>query len=84
MKYMQKITTEIISEHIDRYIECGYRISVKEMADRSGYSLRHLQRMFIQETGIPLGEYIRRRRLSRSAAQIIPSLIQGYSIKCRV
>ncbi|EBO8151022.1 MULTISPECIES: helix-turn-helix domain-containing protein [Escherichia] len=67
MKYMQKITTEIISEHIDRDIECGYRISVKEMADRSGYSLRHLQRMFIQETGIPLGEYIRRRRLSHTA-----------------
>lgn len=67
MSRIQKITTEIISEYIDRNIECGYRISVREMADRSGYSLRHLQRIFMQETGISLGEYIRRRRLSHAA-----------------
>ncbi|MCN2058204.1 helix-turn-helix domain-containing protein [Escherichia coli] len=67
MNKIQKRTIEIISEYIDRDIECGYRISVKEMADRSGYSQRHLQRMFIQETGISLGEYIRRRRVSHTA-----------------
>ncbi|MDD8641858.1 helix-turn-helix transcriptional regulator [Escherichia coli] len=32
-----------------------------------GYSHRHLQRLFLMYTGIPLGEYIRRRRLNRVA-----------------
>ncbi len=67
MNRIQKITTEIISEHIDKNIECGYRLSAKEMAEKSGYSLRHLQRIFLQETGIYIGEYIRRRRLSHAA-----------------
>jgi len=37
------------------------------VAEKSGYSKWHLQRLFRQETGMKLATYIRERRLSESA-----------------
>ncbi|BCQ45000.1 hypothetical protein ERHA55_25270 [Erwinia rhapontici] len=37
---------------------------------RAGYSKWHLQRMFKQHTGHALGEYIRERRLKKSAERL--------------
>lgn len=62
---IQKITIAKILERIDAEIEKGERLSIKELTIWSGYSHRHLQRLFLMETGLPLGKYIRRRRLSR-------------------
>ncbi|HGG6428289.1 TPA: helix-turn-helix domain-containing protein [Salmonella enterica subsp. enterica serovar Kottbus] len=39
----------------------------REVAGRAGYSLRHLQRRFVQGAGLPLVSYIRARRLTRAA-----------------
>ncbi|EEC9629094.1 TPA: helix-turn-helix transcriptional regulator [Escherichia coli] len=65
--HISEITIEKIIERIEAEIERGSRLSVREVALWSGYSHRHLQRLFLMYTGIPLGEYIRRRRLNRVA-----------------
>jgi len=44
---------------IDNNIEA--RLDLDTVADRAGYSKWHLQRMFKEHTGYPLGEYIRRK-----------------------
>ncbi|WP_315315615.1 helix-turn-helix domain-containing protein [Pantoea vagans] len=43
------------------------KITLDEVAEKSGYSKWHLQRLFRQETGMNLATYIRERRLSESA-----------------
>lgn len=40
---------------------------LKDIADKSGYSLWHLQRLFRNATGQTLGTYIRCRRLTKTA-----------------
>lgn len=64
---IQTITLDKVIERVDTEIEQGNRLSINELAIWSGYSHRHLQRLFMAYTGIPLGEYIRRRRLNRAA-----------------
>lgn len=64
---IQKKIIDEIAEYIDMSIENGMHLSITELAVRSGYSSRHLQRLFLAETGMPMGKYIRRRRLTRVA-----------------
>lgn len=47
---------------IDSNIE--HRLSVEDVAKKSGYSKWHLQRMFSDQTGKSLGKFIRDRKLS--------------------
>lgn len=54
-------------EFIDDRTECGGRTDIETIARYSGYSMRHMQRLFISETGVSIGAYIRRRRLNRAA-----------------
>ncbi|EPD0991238.1 helix-turn-helix domain-containing protein [Escherichia coli] len=67
INHIPKITIEKIIERVDAEIEKGSRLSVRELTTWSGYSHRHLQRLFLMETNVPLGKYIRRRRLNRVA-----------------
>ncbi len=53
---------------IDTQIEG--KIDLDRVAARAGYSKWHLQRMFKQYTGYALGEYIRERRLKKSAERL--------------
>ncbi|PIJ49525.1 AraC family transcriptional regulator [Erwinia sp. OLTSP20] len=53
---------------IDGHIEG--KMDLDSVAERAGYSKWHLQRMFKQYTGRPLGEYIRGRRLKKSAERL--------------
>ena len=55
-------------EWIDTHIEG--KMDLDTVADRAGYSKWHLQRMFKQHTGYALGEYIRERRLKKSAERL--------------
>ncbi|CAD5758049.1 Putatve transcriptional regulator ykgA [Escherichia coli] len=64
---IQKITTEKILECIDAGIENNCRLTIDTLSSYSGYSRRHLQRLFQDRTGMCVGEYIRRRRLTRAA-----------------
>lgn len=61
------MTAEKILEYVDAKVESGRRIDIESLAAYSGYSSRHLQRLFLAETGVRLGKYIRCRRLNRAA-----------------
>lgn len=63
-----KLMTEIIQYIEDHLSE---DLSVESVATRSGYSLHHFQRMFAAVTGLSLGSYIRRRRLTKAAFQLV-------------
>lgn len=45
-------------------------LHIDMIAAKSGYSKWHLQRLFKETTGIELGKYIRKRKLSRSAEEL--------------
>lgn len=53
---------------IDTHIEG--KMDLDTVADRAGYSKWHLQRMFKEHTGYPLGEYIRVKKLKKSADRL--------------
>lgn len=53
---------------IDTHIEG--KMDLDTVSARAGYSKWHLQRMFKQHTGYALGEYIRERRLKKSAERL--------------
>ena len=45
-------------------------LSLDNVAAKAGYSKWHLQRMFKEHTGYPLGEYIRVKKLKKSADRL--------------
>lgn len=55
---------EIIQAGLN-YIECNLKtdISVRELADAAGFSLYHYYRVFLRFVGLPVQQYIIRRRL---------------------
>ncbi|TNS94750.1 helix-turn-helix transcriptional regulator, partial [Escherichia coli] len=57
-------------KEIPQYIEDNldiYNIDIDSLVTRSGYSRRNLQLLFKRFVGMPVGKYIRLRRVSRSA-----------------
>ncbi|WP_336249131.1 AraC family transcriptional regulator [Stomatohabitans albus] len=66
MKWVTHFNTSI--EHIEANL-CG-EISYEELARIAQCSSFHYQRMFAYLAGIPLGEYIRRRRMSLAATDL--------------
>lgn len=56
-------------EHIERRL--GQDLDVAELARVAGTSEYHLRRMFSALAGIPLSEYIRRRRLTLAGADVL-------------
>lgn len=64
---IHQMTVDKILEYIESEVESGSRLEIDKLKDYSGYSRRHLQRLFKKVTGLGLGEYIRRRRLNRAA-----------------
>lgn len=59
------MVVEKIMEYVDTEVESCRRIDIDTLAIYSGYSRRHLHRLFMAETGMRLGEYIRNQRLNR-------------------
>lgn len=45
-------------------------LSVRSVSEYSGYSSHHFQKMFAAVTGLSLGSYIRRRRLTKAASKL--------------
>lgn len=43
---------------------------IDAVSSKSGFSKWHLQRIFVQETGIPIGRYIRNRRLQLASEEL--------------
>ncbi|HGE6737093.1 TPA: helix-turn-helix domain-containing protein [Serratia marcescens] len=65
---------------IEDKINAHNSVSIKELSSISGYSAGHLQRVFHVYSGMNLGTYIRRRRLSRSALFLKLSDLKIYEI----
>ena len=57
-------TIAYIEEHLTGDVDCG---ALARLANCSAY---HYQRMFAYMAGVPLSEYIRRRRMSRAAVDL--------------
>ena len=58
-----------VMEHIERHL--GQPIDVAEAARIAATSEYHLRRMFSALAGMPLSEYIRRRRLTLAGAEVL-------------
>jgi AraC family transcriptional regulator len=56
-------------EHIERHL--GQDIEVEELARIAATSEYHLRRMFSALAGMPLSEYVRRRRLTLAGAEVL-------------
>jgi AraC family transcriptional regulator len=58
-----------------RFIEAsiGRPISLRDVAARSAWSTCHFHRMFRARVGLPVMDYVRRRRLTRAATRLIES-----------
>ncbi|MFB7241759.1 GyrI-like domain-containing protein [Streptomyces populi] len=56
-------------EHIERHL--GQDIEVEELARVAATSEYHLRRMFSALAGMPLSEYVRRRRLTLAGAEVL-------------
>ncbi|MFD7081153.1 helix-turn-helix domain-containing protein [Streptomyces sp. NPDC002181] len=56
-------------EHIERHL--GQTIEVDELARIAATSEYHLRRMFSALAGMPLSEYVRRRRLTLAGAEVL-------------
>ncbi len=66
MEWIEKLNKAIsyIEEHL------AEEISYDELAQTACCSTYHFQRMFAYMAGIPLSEYIRRRRMSMAAVDL--------------
>lgn len=60
-----------LSKWIESHL--GRVIHLEELAEYSGYSLWHMQKIFKEATGISLGKYIRERRLASAVYQLSSS-----------
>lgn len=63
---LKTMTINAILKYIDDNIEIK-NIDINELVDYSGYSRRYLQLLFSKHTGISIGKYIQRRRITRAA-----------------
>lgn len=72
MEWIERLNKAInyLEEHIKE------EINYEELAQTAGCSAYHFQRMFAYMAGVPLSEYIRRRRMSLAAVDL-----QGSSVK---
>lgn len=64
----KKVCIESIIKKIEANLDRNWKID--ELVFDSGYSKRHIQALFKQVTGMTIGKYIKKRKLSRAAIQI--------------
>ncbi len=50
-------------------------LHIADIVRRTGYSRRHVQRLFLQQTGVSLGRYIRERRLLLATCELRDSTL---------
>ncbi|MDA3626289.1 AraC family transcriptional regulator [Saccharopolyspora sp. WRP15-2] len=65
---MIEILNHLVSEVEERLSE---ELDVAELASRSGTTEYHVRRMFSSLAGMPVSEYVRRRRMTVAAADVI-------------
>ena len=50
-------------------------LSLQEVARRAAFSMYHFHRIFRAMLGVPVGEYIRRRRLTRAGQRLLKTQV---------
>ena len=65
---MKKIMEDKILAYIETHLDMEY--GQDDIAEAFGYSTDHFRHLFRMYYDMPLGEYIRRRRLLKAAARI--------------
>ncbi|NJZ74390.1 helix-turn-helix domain-containing protein [Escherichia coli] len=58
------------------------RISIKDIVNFSGFSRRHIYTIFKDYTGLPIGKYIRQRKLCRAAYKLKLTSLSVAQIAC--
>lgn len=73
--------TQIVKT-LQTWIEANlhHTLSVNDVAEKSGYSIWHVQRLFRQVTHKGVGEYIRERRLINAATALLTSNASVLSV----
>lgn len=76
MTLQNKVIAGVIAfaEHL---LESELRSDISQLVRYSGYSHRHLQRLFRNKTGMSVGDYLRHRRLTRAAILV---RLTGYPL----
>ncbi|EAP0276240.1 hypothetical protein DMV52_10330 [Salmonella enterica] len=71
-KIASKNMKDAIIQHILKYIDdnCAENIRIDDLVAMTGYTPRHIQNIFQSVSGMPLGKYIRSRRLRRTAIRL--------------
>lgn len=78
---MQESVILDIQTWIDKNIDKPLRIN--DVAHRAGYSKWHLQRLFHEITAVPLGVYIRNKRLESAAYDLATTTTAIITISTR-
>ena len=63
---LKEMTINAILDYIEENLETG-PTDINSLVEYSGYSRRYLQLLFHDYVGMPIGQYIQRRRISRAA-----------------
>ncbi len=79
------VKTENIIEDIASWIEHNLHkpLRIEEVAARAGYSKWHLQRIFSQVMHISLAQYIREKKLSQAAKDLVETEESIITISCK-
>ena len=70
-------------ESVERAAAAGEEVDVVGVAAEHGTTEHHLRRMFSSLAGMPFSEYVRRRRMSRAAADVADSADDLLTIAVR-
>lgn len=70
-------------DELERALEAGEQVDVAALARRAATSEHHLRRTFSSLAGLPLGEYVRRRRMTLAAADVLDSRLTLLDVAVR-
>lgn len=64
----------LVLDQVERVLDEGKMLSVKEVAVKCGFSEDHLTRVFKEEGGLPIMEYYQKRRVQRACTGLLNPL----------
>ncbi|EFJ2925021.1 helix-turn-helix domain-containing protein [Escherichia coli] len=71
MKLKEKDIIQDLKKRIFLYLKSHTRISLREVSLMSGFSVKHTQELFVRQTGITIGKYIKQCIFSKSVISLV-------------
>ncbi len=65
----QKHTVRKVIDYIEEHLE--EELNLEQIAEHAGYSRFHLNRIFMEETGVTIHKYVQERRLTMAAEKLV-------------